>query len=325
MPKTIVSHPERCLGCLSCVIECSMAHALVHTSAEALSQDVPPQPRLHIEPVGDLGVPMQCRHCEDPLCLVVCPNQAIHRSEDGETVLLDTELCVGCRLCLLVCPYGVIDTVRMGTAAVKCDHCLERTASGQEPACVAGCPTGALTFEDVSDLQRDLSLQGLGEALPDAVPHTMKLSCDEYLAQSFNHKIPAFLQHAVSAFIIDSELCKACGKCLKTCPIDGITGQKKVPHVIDQEMCLRCGQCRENCPFDAVDTALDAEIELVLCDQCGRPYTTLRDFEAAQSKVADQVTIDAVCPLCRRSQTARRLAEASQKKLRPTGCATSGD
>ncbi|MHC4951379.1 MAG: 4Fe-4S binding protein, partial [Planctomycetota bacterium] len=57
----------------------------------------------------------------------------------------------------------------------------------------------------------------------------------------------------LTSFVIDSDRCVACGKCMKSCPVEAITGERKVPHVIDQEKCVYCGACREVCPFDAVD------------------------------------------------------------------------
>ena len=86
---------------------------------------------------------------------MVCPTDAIHRFSDDGPVLLVKEHCIGCRLCLLVCPFGVIEMSRAGTAVVKCDQCVERTEVGQEPACVAGCPTGALQFSDITDYLRE--------------------------------------------------------------------------------------------------------------------------------------------------------------------------
>jgi len=102
-------------------------------------------------PLEQFGIPLQCRHCEDAPCVAVCPTGAIHRVEDGGLVLLDTERCIGCKFCMLVCPFGVIDLSRDGRAVIKCDRCLERTEKGGEPACVAGCPTGALQFRDIEE------------------------------------------------------------------------------------------------------------------------------------------------------------------------------
>jgi len=151
MAKMIVVNEQRCLGCRQCTIECAMAHTDARTLAEALSLQQPPQPRVHVEAVGASGMPLQCRHCEDAPCLAICPTGAISRPAEGGPVLLDAERCIGCKFCLLVCPFGVIELSRDGKAAIKCDQCFERTEAGEAPACVAGCPTGALEFRDVTE------------------------------------------------------------------------------------------------------------------------------------------------------------------------------
>ena len=126
MTKTIVSQPERCLACMTCVVECSMSHATEATMAEALQAKTPPESRMFVESVGDVAVPVQCFHCADAPCVYVCSTQALHRDPESGSVLLDSKLCSGCRQCLLVCPFGVIDTSRFQTAVVKCDRCVER-------------------------------------------------------------------------------------------------------------------------------------------------------------------------------------------------------
>ena len=149
MPKIIVVDEKRCLSCKQCMIECAMAHVDAETLVEALRGARAPQSRVHVEPIGDHGIPIQCRHCQDAPCQAVCPTGAIHRESEQGPVLLDAERCIGCKFCLLACPFGVISVSRDGRAMVKCDQCIERLEAGQEPACVAGCPTGALKFVEM--------------------------------------------------------------------------------------------------------------------------------------------------------------------------------
>ena len=154
MAKMIVVNEQRCLGCRTCVLECAMAHTEARSLVEAISARTPPQPRVHVEPAGEFGIPLQCRHCEDAPCMTVCPTEAIHRPSQTGPVLIEPARCIGCKFCLLVCPFGVIDMSRDGKVAVKCDLCVRRTEAGEEPACVAGCPTGALEFSDVEEYLR---------------------------------------------------------------------------------------------------------------------------------------------------------------------------
>jgi len=151
MTKIIVVNEERCLGCKSCVIECAVAHSHAKDLVEALRAGEPLQARVHVEPFKDFGMPLQCRHCEDAPCLAICPTEAIHRPVENGPVLIDAERCIGCKFCVVVCPFGVIDLSKDGKATVKCDLCIERTEVGEEPACVAACPTGALEFCDLDE------------------------------------------------------------------------------------------------------------------------------------------------------------------------------
>lgn len=151
MAKVIVVDNQRCLGCRSCMLECAMAHTEAKTLIEAISSDTPPQPRIYIEPVGKFGMPLQCRHCEDAPCMTVCPTEAIQRLSPDSPVLLDADRCIGCRFCMFACPFGIIDLSRDGKAVIKCDMCIQRTEAGELPACVAACPTRALSFVELDD------------------------------------------------------------------------------------------------------------------------------------------------------------------------------
>ena len=151
MAKIIVVDEQRCLACKTCVIECAMAHTDAASLTEALQSDTPPQPRVHVEPYGTFGIPIQCRHCEDAPCVMVCPTEAISRPNPDGPVVIDRQRCIGCKSCMLVCPFGVIDLLRDGKAVIKCDLCMKLTEKGEEPACVSGCPTGALQFVELEE------------------------------------------------------------------------------------------------------------------------------------------------------------------------------
>ncbi len=155
MAKIIVVDEERCLGCKSCELECAMAHTDARTLVEAARSGNPPKSRVHVEPAGQFGMPLQCRHCEDAPCITVCPTEAICRFSPDGPVLLDADKCIGCKLCMLVCPFGVIDMSRDAKAMVKCDMCIARTEAGELPPCVSACPTQAMRFLDLDDHLRD--------------------------------------------------------------------------------------------------------------------------------------------------------------------------
>lgn len=146
MSKTIMINIEKCLACKSCELACALVHSKSGVLEEAVAELPSPQRMVNVEPTGEFGIPMQCRHCAEAPCVSVCPTAAMHRDEINSPVLIDKDRCIGCRDCLLVCPFGAIDLARDGRAVVKCDLCIERTKTGENPACVQSCPTGALQF-----------------------------------------------------------------------------------------------------------------------------------------------------------------------------------
>jgi formate hydrogenlyase subunit 6/NADH:ubiquinone oxidoreductase subunit I len=98
----------------------------------------------------------------------------------------------------------------------------------------------------------DGALCALGSTAPNPVLSTLKYFRDEYVAHVRDKKCPAGVCRALISFKINAKKCTGCGVCLKKCPTECITGQKKKPHVIDQEVCIKCGVCKESCKFDAI-------------------------------------------------------------------------
>ena len=96
------------------------------------------------------------------------------------------------------------------------------------------------------------SLCGLGQTAPNPVLTTIRYFRDEYEAHIKERRCPAGVCKALITYTIDKETCIACGRCRKVCPVDVISGEKKVPHEIDTAGCIRCGNCRDVCPVDAV-------------------------------------------------------------------------
>jgi carbon-monoxide dehydrogenase iron sulfur subunit len=88
----------------------------------------------------------------------ICPTGAIDRAADVDIVALDGYKCITCAMCAMVCPFDVIRFFKSSAikldkvVAVKCDHCIERQRTGQEPACVEICKAGALVFGDINEL-----------------------------------------------------------------------------------------------------------------------------------------------------------------------------
>ena len=152
--KTILCRIDRCLGCRNCEIACAVAHSQSQNILGAVTESPRPRARVKVERAGTHGLPIQCRHCENAPCITVCPTEAMHRASEESPVTIDEKRCIGCKLCMVVCPFGVIETSADGKAVVKCDQCAERVEAGQPPACVAACLTHALQFVDIGEHSR---------------------------------------------------------------------------------------------------------------------------------------------------------------------------
>jgi len=117
------------------------------------------------------SLPMMCQHCEEPPCVDVCPTGASMKRADG-IVLVDKHSCIGCRYCMMACPYQARSFVHepvsgqrthapRGKGTVEsCTFCVHRVDEGQQPACVEACggtKRGALTFGDLNDPESEIS------------------------------------------------------------------------------------------------------------------------------------------------------------------------
>jgi Fe-S-cluster-containing dehydrogenase component len=90
-------------------------------------------------------IPIYCHHCARPPCKEACPVEAISRNEQG-IVLIDNDLCIGCRECIEACPFGAMQFEDNQEVAVKCDLCIERLVDNKQPSCMSVCPTGCIQF-----------------------------------------------------------------------------------------------------------------------------------------------------------------------------------
>ena len=155
MSKIIACRVERCLGCRSCEVACALEHSTSKDLRGAVREWPRPQRRVAVETAGAHSLPIQCRHCEDGLCQLVCPTGAIHRDDATGIVSVCDDLCIGCKLCTLMCPLGVLRVGHAGRSTIKCDQCLDRQADGREPACVEACPTDALQLVEANEVRDD--------------------------------------------------------------------------------------------------------------------------------------------------------------------------
>ena len=98
-----------------------------------------------------------CNHCNHPPCVTVCPTGATWKREEDGIVVVDPDLCIGCKYCILACPYDARFLNPVTGAADKCDFCLHRVEKGLVPSCVNTCVGGARIFGDLGDPDSDIS------------------------------------------------------------------------------------------------------------------------------------------------------------------------
>ncbi|MCW5853594.1 MAG: dimethylsulfoxide reductase subunit B [Anaerolineae bacterium] len=109
---------------------------------------------------------VSCMHCQDPLCMEVCPTGATFKRADG-VVMVDQDVCIGCRYCEWACPYGARVYNETTKTATKCNFCQDLLAQGEPPACVGACPMRALDFGELSELQAKYGAETGVFPLPD--------------------------------------------------------------------------------------------------------------------------------------------------------------
>lgn len=146
MSKTIVTLVEKCVACKSCEIACAVEHSCSKTLTGAMLETPPPKRRVKVESVGVYSYPSSCKHCGDAACITACPTGAMQRDGHTDAVFSDADKCIGCWMCVIVCPFGGVTADPVSKKALKCDRCPDRTAKGEAPACVSACPTKALQF-----------------------------------------------------------------------------------------------------------------------------------------------------------------------------------
>lgn len=107
-----------------------------------------------------------CYHCEVPVCVDACDHHALFKEDKYGAVLLDKDLCEGDRKCWKACPYGApqYEDDAPGTPMSKCDMCYDRLEKGEMPACVMSCPSRALDFGPLEEMEKRY---GTLKALPD--------------------------------------------------------------------------------------------------------------------------------------------------------------
>ncbi|WP_303324560.1 DMSO/selenate family reductase complex B subunit [Actinomyces radicidentis] len=147
-----------CTGCKACQVACKDKHDLPvgitwRRVVEYTGGSWQTSGNTFTPNVFTYYTSVSCNHCENPVCMEVCPTTAMSKREDG-TVYVDESKCVGCRYCQWACPYGApqLDT-RTGHMS-KCDLCYDYRETGQDPACVSACPSRAIDWGPIAELRK---------------------------------------------------------------------------------------------------------------------------------------------------------------------------
>lgn len=169
MNQFVKATPLRCIGCRTCMIACVVAHEgkrIFEIDPDSYTFN----PRLFMVKTARLSAPVQCRHCENAACKQACTSNAI--SIRDNIVSIDTKKCIGCKNCVIACPFGAVEIVETaevandGTpkkVANKCDLCV---GVADSPSCIRVCPTEALnlvteeSFEESIAKKRRSALEG---------------------------------------------------------------------------------------------------------------------------------------------------------------------
>ena len=146
---SLIFFKKDCMGCHACEVACKQEHGL----------GVGPRLVRVIEKTPDF-IPIYCHHCANAPCREACPVEAIARNAEG-VVLIDNELCIGCKACVEACPFGAMQFDEDHDLAVKCDMCIVRQKEDKGPACASVCPTGCIFWGDSVALSERVN----GEAL----------------------------------------------------------------------------------------------------------------------------------------------------------------
>lgn len=106
-------------------------------------KDIRINPRIKIEEKDGISFAVSCRHCKEPLCVKGCITGALSASEG--VITINSDKCISCFTCILCCPYGAISYADDKTV-LKCELCIR--TQDMTPACVKGCPNGAIVYEE---------------------------------------------------------------------------------------------------------------------------------------------------------------------------------
>jgi tetrathionate reductase subunit B len=143
----LVIDSRKCIDCKACVVACRAENKV---PLEYSRNWINEERRGEWPKLLTAFEPEQCHHCESPACVRVCPTGASYQRPDGIVVINESE-CVGCRYCIIACPFDARFFREDKGVVEKCDFCAHRIDRGELPACVETCPSKVRVFGDIND------------------------------------------------------------------------------------------------------------------------------------------------------------------------------
>ena len=143
MDKALVINHEKCTGCRLCELVCAVKH-------DGISNPTRSRIRVMKWEMEGLYIPMSCQQCEDAPCMNGCPVGAISRNEELNRVEVDYDICIGCRTCVSVCPFGAMTYNAFDRKVIKCDLC------DGDPQCARFCEVQAIEYVSAADVSIDI-------------------------------------------------------------------------------------------------------------------------------------------------------------------------
>ena len=156
MSKALLYDATMCIDCKQCERSCAEKNHLAYDDAIAAEDRQSDHKYTVVLAKGDKFMRRLCMNCEDPACASVCPVGALRKTSLGP-VTYDENRCMGCRYCMVACPFGVpkYEWGKVLPKVQKCTMCADRVAAGKQTACAENCPTGATKFGDRDDLIKE--------------------------------------------------------------------------------------------------------------------------------------------------------------------------
>lgn len=153
MSKALLYDATACIGCKQCEAACADKNKLRYDDAVAAETQQSDHKYTVVLTRNEKYMRRLCMNCQDPACASVCPVGALRKTEAGP-VTYEEDRCMGCRYCMIACPFGVpkYEWNKVLPKVQKCTMCPERVLNGKPTACAEACPTGATRFGERDDL-----------------------------------------------------------------------------------------------------------------------------------------------------------------------------